>query len=575
MQKLRMDGNRLSGCLPQAVTAMTSMNSLVASENQLRGAIPDAIGSLLFLETLRIDQNDMAGSIPLACGRLFISTLNVWDNAFSGPALIDQWTQGVFSLTLDAARNRLTGSLPEGILHMMTLFSGTLDLAENRLTGTLSGFGTAAWSRIRLENNMLAGTIPFGFTVSGAVGIQKNKLIGSLPPDAISDTTTELICSGNRLEGTLPQVYRRSRTTGERNTLKFLDVSGMLGSASRLRGPLPGTLARARDLSLLLAHNQELQGNIPALSGTLNMLVLHRNRLKAMPGRLLLSTKEGYYSVILLHENLLSCDLPRLRTCGAMISIAALGNHLSYPTDGSFPTWVSPVEKEGLFWISKTEGRMFGLKLIIALSLFGCAVRMQFTSKLAWEAVSRWRTAIGPSGVFAQAICCQLSEMLGMALWAVTFLAILLNWDLYHCPRALALASACLRENTGVRVIAVLTWATQLLRLRTGRHDKSRRQDLERGEHFCKRIWCKRIQLIAWVPLTLSLSAIAVVDQMNRSVPDIFQVGASATRAISVSIASAQGLILGYLVPWLIDRLAPDVQALQVRKLKKVVMVGL
>ena len=39
------------------------------------------------------------------------------------------------------------------------------------------------------------------------------------------------------------------------------------------------------------------------------------------------------------------------------------------------------------------------------------------------------------------------------ALWATAFLAILLHWDLYRCPRTLALASACLRDSAAVHII--------------------------------------------------------------------------------------------------------------------------
>ena len=67
-------------------------------------------------------------------------------------------------------------------------------------------------------------------------------------------------------------------------------------------------------------------------------------------------------------------------------------------------------------------------------------------------------------------MCRQLSEMLGLALWAMTFLAMLLQWDLYQCPRAFALASACLRENAVVRAIVILTWATVL-------HSRRRRRN--------------------------------------------------------------------------------------------------
>ena len=558
--KLWIERNRLSGCFPGAAAAMTSIKSLVASENQLQGAIPDAVGSLQVLGTLKVGRNGMSGSIPWACGRSSLTFLSLYNNAFSGPALIDHWIKPGAMLIFDASRNRLTGSLPEGAWHMKTAFFGVLDLSENQLTGTLADLEIGAtWTQIILDNNRFEGTLPLGFTVSRSIGIQNNKLFGSLPTDAISDSTMELICSGNRLEGTLPQLHHRSPGV----SLRFLDVSGMIGSASHLQGPLPGTLARAGRLSLLLAHSQEFQGDIPGLSGTLNLLVLHRNRLKSLPGRLLLSDKKGYYSIILLHQNLLSCDVPRFNRFGATLSLAALGNHLWHPAVGAFPTWVSPLEKEGLFWVSKTEGRMFGLKAIIAMTLFGCAVRTQFNSKLVREAVSKWRSAVGPHGVFAKAVCCQLSQMLGVALWAMAFLAILLSWDLYHCPRSFALASACLRENVCVPVIGVLTWATHLLRLRMGRNGIPHGKRFKIGEQSCNRMWHKRMQLIVWIPLTLSLSAFAVVDQMNRSVPDIFQVGASATHVISMGIGSAQGLMLGSLVPWLIDRLAPGMQALQ------------
>ena len=64
----------------------------------------------------------------------------------SGPALIDHWFKpraGIL-VDIDAARNRLTGFLPEGLFLMTRILSGRLDLADNQLAGTLVSLGMQA-----------------------------------------------------------------------------------------------------------------------------------------------------------------------------------------------------------------------------------------------------------------------------------------------------------------------------------------------------------------------------------------------------------------------------------------------
>ena len=145
------------------------------------------------------------------------------------------------------------------------------------------------------------------------------------------------------IEGTIPTAILTPQ-------LKLLALPGRPNNAAALRGSLPREFARAAILNMLGASQQALEGVIPPLMGSLHTLGLQNNGLKVMSD-VRFDTQE-FRSSVFLHNNLLSCQLPRgaKTTTARKISLTGLGNQLSLPKRG-FPEWVFPMDREKLFWV--------------------------------------------------------------------------------------------------------------------------------------------------------------------------------------------------------------------------------
>ena len=105
---------------------------------------------------------------------------------------------------------------------------------------------------------------------------------------------------------------------------RYLDVSG--GQGGGLRGPLPPELGRLKECTFLGVQRQYLEGLIPYLKSSLDVLALQANELKSFPGAHL-SPKEA--AKVFLFSNHLSCHLPKCSNDVVVsMSLIALGNQL-------------------------------------------------------------------------------------------------------------------------------------------------------------------------------------------------------------------------------------------------------
>ncbi|KAJ9679062.1 hypothetical protein PVL29_021095 [Vitis rotundifolia] len=80
-----LSSNKLSGEIPEEVTALHSLIFLNLSENHLEGKIPIEIGSMKSLESLDLSMNKLSGVIPQSISSIsFLSYLNLSFNNLSG-----------------------------------------------------------------------------------------------------------------------------------------------------------------------------------------------------------------------------------------------------------------------------------------------------------------------------------------------------------------------------------------------------------------------------------------------------------------------------------------------------------
>eukprot|EP00261_Vitis_vinifera_P040257 XP_019081500.1 PREDICTED: leucine-rich repeat receptor protein kinase EMS1-like [Vitis vinifera] len=80
-----LSSNKLSGEIPEEVTALHSLIFLNLSENHLEGKIPIEIGSMKSLESLDLSMNKLSGVIPQSISSIsFLGYLNLSFNNLSG-----------------------------------------------------------------------------------------------------------------------------------------------------------------------------------------------------------------------------------------------------------------------------------------------------------------------------------------------------------------------------------------------------------------------------------------------------------------------------------------------------------
>ena len=223
---------------------------------------------------------------------------------------------------LHIANNQLSGSMPKELLSLRSLSSFKAN--NNQLSGSLCGIPII--------------TCPYVF-------VFENQLTGCLPLNLVE--VKGLLASGNIFEGTIPSMLS--------SQLQFLSVSGRPRNAGLMTGHLPHTVARSGFMIILAASRQALQGVMPPFAFTILRLSLQNNELKAMSDVRFENLNKRVNSSVFVYNNLLSCHLPLCGDSTANISLSGLGNQLSHPKHG-FPEWVSPVDRDRLFWITEREG---------------------------------------------------------------------------------------------------------------------------------------------------------------------------------------------------------------------------
>ena len=235
---LNLQGNGLSGQIPEELGNLTNLTNLYLSENQLSGEIPAELGNMANLGWLYIGENRLTGEIPPELGNI----------------------AGLVILSLD--RNLLSGDIPAGLGNLTNLTE--LHLSWNQLSGEIPGeLGSLTnLTRLYLSFNQLTGAIPEelgNLTNLATLSLEANRLSGAIPAGLGSMTNlTRLYLINNQLSGAIPEEL------GSLSNLQTLDISG-----NRLTGPIPAGLGNLTNLTELHLHVNQLSGEMPAELGNL------------------------------------------------------------------------------------------------------------------------------------------------------------------------------------------------------------------------------------------------------------------------------------------------------------------
>ncbi|GAB2291162.1 hypothetical protein Dimus_025421 [Dionaea muscipula] len=219
--RFRVNQNRLSGPLADAIWALPSATIIDFSDNCFTGHISPQIGLSASLTELILVNNRFSGQLPPELGKLvLLERLCLSNNSFSGeiPPQIGYLKQ-LSSLQLQM--NALTGSIPAELGQCTGL--ADLNLAMNSLSGDIPSTLSSASSlnSLNLSNNRLEGQIPQSLAnlKLSLIDLAYNQLSGTVPLDLLQIGTADAFAGNKGLcidppsLGTDPS-YRRSSSTG-------------------------------------------------------------------------------------------------------------------------------------------------------------------------------------------------------------------------------------------------------------------------------------------------------------------------------------------------------------------------
>ncbi|KAK4718319.1 hypothetical protein R3W88_016657 [Solanum pinnatisectum] len=226
------DGCKLKGMIPEEIGKLTGLTKMSLSNNEFTGCIPNTIQGMLSLQELYLDRNKIEGPIPDdMCSLQNLGALDLSQNKFSGsvPPCLGKFTS-LRILHLDY--NRLDSRLPESL--------GSLkDLLE-----------------FSVSSNLLSGQIPFeigNLQAATIIDLSKNDFSGKIPSTLGGlDKLIYLSLEHNRLDGPIPDSF------GKMLALEFLDLC-----YNNLVGEIPKSLEALVSLKYLNFSFNKLIGEIP------------------------------------------------------------------------------------------------------------------------------------------------------------------------------------------------------------------------------------------------------------------------------------------------------------------------
>ncbi|KAK6138284.1 hypothetical protein DH2020_027975 [Rehmannia glutinosa] len=274
MEILDLEGNQLTGELPDCWMKWPSLKMLNLGNNMLSGNIPNSIGLLVDLLSLNLYNNKFSGQIPLSmqkCTQLF--KIDFSGNDFDGN--MPTWmVTNLGDLTILILRsNKLSGEIASDICHLKSL--QILDISDNMVSGIIPRC-VNNFTAMRLKRSLVDryGMRKLEYTDYSGVFLESASLVTKgrqLLYDTILPLVTNIDLSQNNLSGDIPKELTSLVE------LRSLNVSG-----NHLTGLIPDNIGNMKQLESLDFSRNSLFGEIPssfASMSSLNYLNLSYNNL--------------------------------------------------------------------------------------------------------------------------------------------------------------------------------------------------------------------------------------------------------------------------------------------------------
>ncbi|XP_024180802.2 receptor-like protein 6 [Rosa chinensis] len=324
---LNLLDNEVKGPIPFSFGNLTRLTHLCLAINQLSGSIPESLFNHMDLEVLYLQENDLHGTIDilklprltrlgLDGNKLVLLDESRRVNATALPKFkflslrscnikeFPNFLRYQRSLEfLNLGGNKLEGQVPKWMWNTSTESLLFLDLSYN----FLSVFGQLTvvalpWRNLqvlRLQFNMLQGSLPMPPPNMIYYSISDNKLIGEISPLFCNLSTLSFLdLSNNKLSGMLPQCLGNfsdnllvldlgnnsfhgilPQTYSNTSSLRTIDVS-----YNQLQGKLPESLENCVMLESLVLSNNEFNDVFPFWLGTLPELQILAMRYNGFYG---------------------------------------------------------------------------------------------------------------------------------------------------------------------------------------------------------------------------------------------------------------------------------------------------
>ncbi|CAN1813714.1 Receptor-like protein EIX2 [Linum perenne] len=326
---LNLQGNLLSGEIPDCWRTWGKLKVLRLGSNKLRGSIPISIGTLSSLLSLRIQNNSLTGDIPLSLGNCSsLVSIDLSYNGFEGniPKWIGERLTRLSIITLRG--NKFWGIVPEELCHLQLL--QILDLSHNFLYGNMPECvaNFTAMTNLRYEKQ---GVIYLFF--GGAKSFVEYQVLvaqGQIKAySTILNYVRSLDLSCNNFSGEIPKQITALVA------LKYLNLSH-----NSLSGAIPGDLADMESLESLDLSENKLSGVIPARIASLTFLNHLNLSYNSLSGRIPSSTQLQSFDISSFIGNPGLCGSPLTVNCSTMNTVPGSGKgNKDYDFNGFSEIW--------------------------------------------------------------------------------------------------------------------------------------------------------------------------------------------------------------------------------------------